>query len=114
MSAAREDAERVRDDGGVPSYLRDHSLDGPAGRRAASQYKYPHDYPAGYVKQQYLPDALKNKVYYVPGERGYERTVAEIRKSKGKSYQGGKFPPATLCMPAARSLSLRAAGVFYS
>ncbi len=85
MSAAREDAERVRDDGGVPSYLRDHSLDGPAGRRAASQYKYPHDYPAGYVKQQYLPDALKNKVYYVPGERGYERTVAEIRKSKGKS-----------------------------
>ena len=49
-----------------------------------AKYKYPHDYPAGYVEQQYLPDALKDAVYYVPKDAGYERTVKDIRRSKGK------------------------------
>lgn len=84
MSAAREDAERVRDDEGVPSYLRDHSYDSRRGKMEAAKYKYPHNYPGGYVEQQYLPDALKNKIYYVPKGVGYERTVEEIRRSKGK------------------------------
>ena len=84
MSAAREDAERVRDDEGVPSYLRDHSYDSRRGKMEAAKYKYPHNYPGGYVEQQYLPDALKDKIYYVPKGVGYERTVEEIRRSKGK------------------------------
>ncbi len=84
MFAAQEDAEKVRDDDGVPSYLRDHSYDSREGKREAAKYKYPHNYPNGYVEQQYLPDALKDKIYYVPKGIGYEKTVEEIRRSKGK------------------------------
>ena len=75
MFAAQEDAEKVRDDDGVPSYLRDHSYDSREGKREAAKYKYPHNYPNGYVEQQYLPDALKDKIYYVPKGIGYEKTV---------------------------------------
>lgn len=35
-------------------------------------YKYPHDYPNHYVKQQYLPDDIKDKKYYIPGENKTE------------------------------------------
>ena len=84
MQAARSDAETVRDDDGVPAYLRDHSYDSREGKREAAKYKYPHNYPSGYVEQQYLPDSLKGKKYYVPKGIGYELKVEEIRRSKGK------------------------------
>ena len=49
-------------------------------------YKYPHDYPGGYVVQQYLPDELKNRVYYKPKNNKYERmlkiTLDNIEKIK--------------------------------
>ena len=84
MQAARSDAETVRDDDGVPAYLRDHSYDSREGKREAAKYKYPHNYPSGYVEQQYLPDSLKGKKYYIPKDIGYELKVEEIRRSKGK------------------------------
>ena len=72
MNAAKQDAENVRDDV-VPNHLKNHpSINGPK-----TKYKYPHDY-GGYVKQQYLPDKLKDKIYYVPGENGKEKNM--IRK----------------------------------
>ena len=41
-------------------------------------YLYPHDFPNGYVKQQYLPDALINHTYYEPKTTGsYERAIKE-------------------------------------
>ncbi len=43
-------------------------------------YKNAHDDPAGYVAQQYLPDALVGRVFYEPGSFGYERKVAERLK----------------------------------
>lgn len=82
--AARRDAVNVRDDEGVPDYLRDNSYGSKEDKAASKRYKYPHDFPNGYVEQQYLPDRLKDRVYYVPKDIGYEKTVAEIRKSKGK------------------------------
>lgn len=42
--------------GNVPSHI----------KTSAIGYKYPHDYPHGYVKQQYLPDKIKNRKYYIP------------------------------------------------
>lgn len=84
MFAAKADAENVRDDDGVPAYLRDHSYDSREGKKQAAQYKYPHNYPNGYVEQQYLPEGLKDKIYYAPGDRGYEKIVHEIRRQKGK------------------------------
>ena len=43
-----------------------------------STYKYPHDYPGAYVKQQYLPDKIKDKKYYSPKDIGYEKQLKEI------------------------------------
>ncbi len=46
-------------------------------------YKYPHDYPNHYVKQQYLPDDIKNKKYYIPGDNKNEaaaKAYADIIK----------------------------------
>ena len=41
-------------------------------------YKYPHDYPNSYVKQQYLPDKIKNKKYYYPKNNKYEENLNKL------------------------------------
>jgi len=82
MYAAIADAKNTRDDN-LPPYVKDKSFQSAEGKALLAQYKYPHDY-GGYVEQQYLPDSLKDKVYYVPGKNGYENEVKEIRKRKGK------------------------------
>lgn len=83
MNAAKSDAVNVRDDDGVPSYLKDNTFGDKQTKAQSRQYKYPHDF-GGYVEQQYLPDKLKDRIYYVPSAHGYERTVKEIRRQKGK------------------------------
>ena len=82
MYAAVEDARNARDDN-VPPYLKDNSYGSKEDKANGKVYKYPHNY-GGYVEQQYLPDSLKDKIYYVPGQNGYENEVKEIRKRKGK------------------------------
>ena len=82
MYAAVHDAREARDDN-VPPYLKDNSMASPEDKAIGRTYKYPHDY-GGYVEQQYLPDSLKDKVYYQPRNNGYENEVMEIRKRKGK------------------------------
>ena len=47
-------------------------------KNPSDTYKYPHDYKNAFVKQQYLPDKLKNKKYYHPKDLGYERKLQEI------------------------------------
>ena len=81
MYAAKSDARNVRDDN-VPPYLKDNSMASPEDKKIGATYKYPHDY-GGYVKQQYLPDSLKDRKYYQPTDNGYEKTVKEICKNKG-------------------------------
>ena len=44
-------------------------------------YKYPHDFPQHYVEQQYLPDELKGKQYYVPSDMGYERNIKKKKEN---------------------------------
>ena len=60
----------------VPAHLRDSSHPGAARLGDGVGYLYPHDYPEGFVRQDYLPANLLNKSYYSPTDRGYE---AEIR-----------------------------------
>ncbi len=81
MYGAKRDAREVRDDN-VPPYLKDNSMASAEDKKMSAAYKYPHDY-GGYVKQQYLPDSLKDKKYYNPTDNGYEKTVKEICKNKG-------------------------------
>jgi len=44
-------------------------------------YIYPHDYPESQVKQEYLPDKIRGKIFYRPGDRGFEK---EIKKRMGE------------------------------
>lgn len=82
--AAMNDAREVRDDDGVPPYLKDNTFGDAKTKAQSKNYKYPHNYAEGYVEQQYLPDKLKDRVYYVPKDIGFEKTVKEIRRQKGK------------------------------
>ena len=82
MDAAAKDAVEIKDDN-VPPWVKNAVYASKDDKAAAKKYKYPHDY-GGYVKQQYLPDGLKDRVYYIPKDNGYEKTVKEIRKRKGK------------------------------
>ncbi len=84
MDAAKRDAREVRDDDGVPPYLKDNTFGDKETKAQRLKYKYPHDYAGGYVEQQYLPDKLKDRIYYTPSDYGFEKTVKEIRKQKGK------------------------------
>ena len=67
FDAALEDIEKG-DVGTIPNHIKTDSPD----------YKYPHDYKGAYVVQQYLPNKLKNKKYYVPKDIGYEKQLKEI------------------------------------
>ncbi len=81
MYAAIADAKEVRDDS-VPPYLKDNSFGSKEDKAQSGKYKYPHNY-GGYVEQQYLPDSLKDRKYYIPKDNGYENEIKEIRKRKG-------------------------------
>ena len=58
--------------GEIPSHIRDGHYSGAQKLGRAEGYKYPHNYPNSYVKQQYLPDNLKDKKYYNPGNNKME------------------------------------------
>lgn len=59
----------------VPSHLMDAHYKGSEKLGHGVNYKYAHNYPNHYVKQQYLPDGLEDKVFYEPGSLGYEQEV---------------------------------------
>ena len=82
MFAAQKDARERRDDA-IPAYLRDVSYGSREMKAEREKYLYPHDF-GGWVAQQYLPDSLKDRVYYSPTDNGYEHTVREIRRKKGQ------------------------------
>lgn len=64
----------------VPLYLRDPNYKG--NEEKVIGYKYPHDY-GGWVKQQYLPDEIKDAKFYEPTENGFEKVIKE-RQDKRK------------------------------
>ncbi|HIZ73746.1 MAG TPA: replication-associated recombination protein A, partial [Candidatus Mediterraneibacter stercoravium] len=61
----------------VPAHLRDAHYKGARELGRGTGYKYAHDYPGHYVKQQYLPDEIKDARFYEPGSLGYEKTIRE-------------------------------------
>lgn len=60
--------------GDIPLHLKDAHYAGAKDLGRGVDYKYPHNYPNHYVKQQYLPDAIKDKKYYIPGENKNEKS----------------------------------------
>ena len=61
----------------VPSHLQDAHYKGAANLEHGVGYKYAHDYPEHYVKQQYLPDEIKHERFYEPTEMGEEKRIKE-------------------------------------
>ena len=61
--------------GNVPNHIKTNSFD----------YKYPHNYPHAFVKQQYLPDKIRNRKYYIPKETSkYERDLKKVYEALEK------------------------------
>lgn len=67
----------------IPAYLRGSGYYGADKLGRGIGYKYAHDYKNHYVKQQYLPDEIKDYVFYEPSDNGYEKVIKEyLRRIK--------------------------------
>jgi putative ATPase len=75
--------------GRVPKHLRDAHYPGAKRLGHGKGYVYPHDDDLGVVRQQYLPDALKNATYYTPTEHGNERDIG-VRLAKLRRITKGQ------------------------
>lgn len=72
------------DTGSVPMWLRNAPVKGMKDLGYSKGYKYAHDYEGNYIDMQFLPDKIKDKVYYNPTENGYERKVREWMEERKK------------------------------
>jgi len=72
---------RHRNCGPVPEHLRDAHYKGAAKLGHGINYKYAHDFPYHFVKQQYLPNNLKGTTYYHPTANGREVRIGEYLKA---------------------------------
>ena len=93
LGRAREDLARL---GGqtAPPYLRDSHY--PAARKLGhgEGYKYPHDFPDGWVDQDYLPGDLPGQPYYEPSDRGAEAEIGErLRSIRARRRRPGHKSP---------------------
>ncbi len=70
----------------VPDYLRDRHRPGSEGY---GEYKYPHDYPNGWVDQRYLPEGLERGCFYHPTEWGWEGRMMAAYREHGQRGLGG-------------------------
>ena len=88
LTAAREDAKQALNEP-IPNHLRN-----PVTRLAqqlehGKSYRYPHNFPGHFEPAQYLPDLLKDQVYYKPTDQGYERDIAK----RIKDWWGSSLRP---------------------
>ena len=84
IDRALDDLENITIDD-IPMHLKDAHYGGASKLGRGIEYKYPHKYENHYVKQQYLPDNIKNKVYYEYGDNKIEKTMKEYwNRIKGK------------------------------
>ncbi len=84
INEAMEDLRKGKS-GPIPRQLQNKHYDGDDAEIKGQFYLYPHSYPNRWVKQQYLPDALKNKKYYHYGDNKQEQAAFEYwKKIKGE------------------------------
>ena len=71
--------------GDIPRQLQNMHYDGEDNQNKGQFYLYPHDYPNHYVKQQYLPNVVKDREYYKYGDNKNEQAFAQYwKKIKGE------------------------------
>lgn len=76
IDAAMQDIA-TRDTGNIPPHLQDSHYSGAEKLDHGVGYKYPHSYPDHFVAQQYLPDKIKDTVYYEYGDNKMEKLTKE-------------------------------------
>ncbi|NAT19521.1 AAA family ATPase [Clostridioides difficile] len=69
------DKEFVKD---IPNSIKDAHYSGSKEIGRGCGYKYPHNFKNHYVKQQYLPDSIKDSIYYIPQENKTEKNIKNI------------------------------------
>ena len=85
IDAAMADVQRGRS-GPIPRQLQNKHYDGEDALIKGQNYLYPHAFPNHWVEQQYLPDTLRGRVYYTPGENKNEQAA----KAYWDRIKGGK------------------------
>jgi putative ATPase len=85
--------EAIRNSGAlpVPLHIRNAPTDLMKTLGYAKDYKYAHDYRAGYVPQDYLPEKLQGRQFYFPTDRGFEKIIKD-RLQKWQSLKDKKAP----------------------
>ena len=81
VDAAMADAEKGGY-GPVPVHLRDTHYAGHDRIGSGDGYKYPHDFPGHWVKQEYMPPEVRGKKYYKPTEMGHEATILKNQQAR--------------------------------
>ena len=76
---------RHKDCGQVPDHLKDSHYSGASKLGHGKAYKYAHNYPNGYVKQQYLPTPLVDATYYKGIKRGNEEQLLHDWEKRSKN-----------------------------
>lgn len=86
IDRASEDIRRGNS-GGIPRHLQNVHLDGEDVKIKGQRYLYPHSYPNHYVKQQYLPDEIKDRVYYEFGDNKTEQAALAYSRNIKKDLK---------------------------
>ena len=87
ISAAMEEVGRTGNLP-IPAHLQDAHYKGAAKLGRGTGYKYAHDYPNHYVRQQYLPYELDGREFYKPSGNGYEAKIREhMQESKEEAQE---------------------------
>jgi putative ATPase len=73
----------------VPNHLRSAGDRRMKAHGIGVGYKFPHDFEGDDVQQQYLPDALVDRHYFVPGDQGYEATIAARMEARAQARAEG-------------------------
>ena len=76
----------------VPQHLRDTHYRGHENLGSGEGYKYPHDFPGHYVQQQYMPDGLEDREFFVYGDQGAEAEMSRRQQNRknGKERETGE------------------------
>ena len=75
----------------IPVHLMDSHYQGAGKLGHGAGYRYAHDYPNHYVKQQYLPDSVVGAKFYEPTENGYEKQIRSYLDFLDKSAMHGQM-----------------------
>jgi putative ATPase len=97
----------------VPGHLRNAADRRMKAHGIGVGYRYPHDFANHDVDQQYLPDQLAERRYYLPTDQGYERTIGERMAwrdgQRGEARAAGRTPPNPVPGPSGEGAGMGAA-----